>query len=332
MRRLRMLVSMLLVFTMMLSVVPDSAYAKNKKSNKKISILDGKMLGPDDKQAGKPKPLKFKIDYENYDLKFTDVAKDDPHYKAVVWSVENGLIKNEQREIKLDEIMELREFFMLLFELRWKYHQRPEDNLSYYEYMVRNKILKNKMVLTTDMPEARSIITFGWYDSIFFNATAFSHEKTYPFNKYTYDPHRKVTNVLLYFLAGMPYHCDMAYFYRDFKKIVADDYYHREALIRDNIDDYYRSMVKSKKLNFNKKYFADMPRQLLTDLVILGLGFMQNWRLLKTDLTFDDLRLSEGVKRGDVLEMLFRMCKYVKDNDGNDFRVMKNWRDDRIDD
>lgn len=123
------------VLSILLGIVPEGIYAasakssitikaksKTKKVKKikksqdgKISILDGPMMGPNPKEVGKPKPLKFNIDFDNYDLKFTDVPKDHPYYKGIVWAVENGIIKNEKREIKPGETIEMREFLMAFF-------------------------------------------------------------------------------------------------------------------------------------------------------------------------------------------------------------------------
>ena len=344
-RFMKLFVATTVILSILLSIVPDGIYAASAKSgitikvkskikkvkkikkskDGKISILDGPMMGPSPKEVGKPKPLKFKIDFDNYDLKFTDVPKDHPYYKGIVWAVENGIIKNEEREFKPDETIEMREFLMAFFNTREKYHQEPlEKMLSNYKEAADQHWILNKYVLTTDMPEARGIHPLGvkWNVAIFTptKLKKFVDSNQHFFSHLTYNPKKKINKAILYYAHGTPDY--LGYLVRsNVGWEFVGSYNYLSKLSYVNSFSFYKALVQNEKLSKDKKFKKvrqDSPDHILP---LVGIQTLQRVRMFNIeDPTLEELELEKEVSRAEFYESLYRVCRLVK-SAGLDYRI-----------
>ena len=302
-----------LVFAMFFASIPNLVMAKNNKS-----ILYGKMMGKTAKEVGKPKKLKFKIDFENYDLKFTDIPEDYKYRKAIIWAVENGLIKNEKKKFKPEQIIKMREFCLVLYELRWKYHQKTEERYKERYKELSRWFLPN--AITTDMPEARFLLSFGALNPCMYIPTKLDNDAR--FEGYYYDKNRLVKNYTLYYMAGKPYFYGLVNVPEpDGEKISTDEY--RRYMMHSNEYKYYKGLLYEFGLKFSKRYIESMQH---FDYCIFstksGIALMQGIGLTKFDPSFEELDLSKEVSRGEFFNFLYLMSDFVR-KQGNDFIVTK---------
>lgn len=284
------------------------------------------MMGPSPKEVGKPKPLKFKIDFDNCDLKFTDVPKDHPYYKGIVWAVENGIIENEEREFKPDETIEMREFLMAFFEMRGKYHQQPlEDMLSDYKEAAEQHWILNKYVLTTDMPEARGIHPLGikWNVAIFTptKLRKVTSSVRYEFSRLTYNPRKKINKAILYYAHGTPDYLGYLFAGRVGLEFVGE-YRYISNLVNTSDFAFYKALIQNEKLsqkkNF-KKVYQDSPDALLPS---AGIYTLQRVRMFNIKYpTLEELELEKEVSRAEFYESLYRVCHLIKKSAGLDYRI-----------
>lgn len=311
-RRMKIFV-VFLVFAMFFASMPNLAMAKNSKS-----ILYGKMMGKTAKEVGKPKKLKFKIDFENYDLKFTDIPEDYEYRKAIIWAVENGLIKNEKKKFKPEQVIKMQEFCLVLYELRWKYHQKTEKRSRERYKTLSRWFLPN--AITTDMPEARFLMSFSALDPCIYTPTKLDNDAR--FEGYYYDKDRVVKNYAIYYVAGEPYYWSLVTAPEpDGEKISTDEY--RRHMMHSNEYKYYKGLLYEFGLRFSKKYIESNKH---FDYSIFnvksGIALMQGIGLTKFDPSFEELDLSKEVGRGEFFNFLYLMSDFVR-KQGNDFRVTK---------
>ena len=277
-----------LVFAMFFAAIPNLVMAKNSKS-----ILYGKMVGKTAKEVSKPKKLKFKIDFENYDLKFTDIPEDYKYREAIIWAVDNGLIKNEKKKFKPEQIIKMREFCLVLYELRWKYHQKTEERYKERYKELSRWFLPN--AITTNMPEARFLLSFGALNPCMYIPTKLDNDAR--FQGYYYDKDRLVKNYTLYYMAGKPYFYGLVEAPEpDGEKISTDEY--RRYMMHSNEYKYYYCIFSTKS----------------------GIALMQGIGLTKFDPSLEELDLSKEVSRGEFFNFLYLMSDFVR-KQGNDFRV-----------
>lgn len=344
-RFMKLFVATTVVLSILLGMVPDGIYAasvkssvsikaksKTKKVKKikkskdgKISILDGPMPGPGPKEVGKPKPLKFKIDFDNYDLKFTDVPKDHPYYKGIVWAVENGIIKNEKREFKPDETVEMREFLMAFFNMREKYHQNPNSYVGTYRYFVKTGLFLNKYTITTDLPEARALAAMWCFQPVYFIPQ--SSYKNGDLGGFTYSSNKKITNVILYFAVGIAKFDYIAWHVDNTDGMAASSSIeYIDKIISDNLVQ-YATYIASGNTKLGKQYAKYLRKNSIWEdddqIIRMGIDLMQYIALLKLDPTFKELELGKEVSRGKLFETLYRLCLCISRNYKKDYRIIK---------
>ena len=305
-RRMKIFV-VFLVFAMFFASMPNLVMARNNKS-----ILYGKMMGKTAKEVGKPKKLKFKIDFENYDLKFTDIPEDYEYRKAIIWAVENGLIKNEKKKFKPEQIIKMREFCLELYELE------TEERMKKRYKELSRWFLPN--AITTDMPEARFLMSFSALDPCIYTPTKLDNDAR--FDGYYYDKDRVVKNYTIYYMAGFPYYVGLVGVPEpDGEKISTDEY--RRHMMHSNEYKYYKSLLYEFGLRFSKKYIESNKH---FDYSIFnvksGIALMQGIGLAKFDPSFEELDLNKEVSRGEFFNFLYLMSDFVR-KQGNDFRVTK---------
>lgn len=344
-RFMKLFVATTVVLSILLGIVPDGIYAasaksgvtikvksKTKKVKKikkskdgKISILDGPMPGPGPKEVGKPKPLKFKIDFDNYDLKFTDVPKDHPYYKGIVWAVENGIIKNEEREFKPDETIKMREFLMAFFNMREKYHQYPDDYVGAYRYFLEIGRFRDKYVITTDLPEARALAAMGCLQSVYF--IPHNTDKDGDLGGFTYSSNKKITNVILYYAIGIAKFDYIAWHVDNTDGMAASSSIeYIDKIISDNLVQ-YATYIASGNTKLGKQYAKYLRKNSIWEnndqIIRMGIDLMQYIALLKLDPTFKELELGKEVSRGKLFETLYRLCLCISRNYKKDYRIIK---------
>ena len=342
-RFIKLFVATTVILSILLGIAPEGIYAasvkssitikaksKTKKVKKikkskdgKISILDGPMPGPGPKEVGKPKPLKFKIDFDNYDLKFTDVPKDHPYYKGIAWAVENGIIKNGEREFKPDETIEMREFLMAFFNMREKYHQNPDNYVGAYKYFVNAGLFRDKYVITTDLPEAQALAAMWCFQPVYF--TPHDTDKNGELIGFTYNSNKKITNVTLYHVIGLSkfryiaWHVDNV---DDMADNSSAEYI--DKIISDNLVQ-YATYIASGNTKLGKQYAKYLRKNSIWEdddkKIKMGIHLMQNIALLKLDPTFKELELDKEVSRGKLFESLYRLCLCISRNYKKDYRI-----------
>ena len=317
----RMIITSLSIATVLLCglVNIESVSASNKIPKGKDSIIYGEPLGPDLSKIGKPKKLNFKIDYENYDLKFTDIPEDHEYRKAIIWAVENGILKNESKALNPNEVIKKRELMLTLQDLRYKYHykKRTQHTMDWYRGLVKRKYIPED-IIKRSYPEAVALYGIGFMDVPIYEAKGLIKVKIYTDVFYNtqlskYNPNAIVKRNFLYYLAGIPYDEGFASASDPFIHTVNSDEY-RENLVETYSKKILISFLNNKKIKIPKDYGKDYGNYWLLVQTKFGIGFMQRIGLLKLDPTFDDLKLDHKVKRGEFFDFLYRMCKHIQED------------------
>lgn len=324
---LLLVVSVFFGFTVQIALAGTSS----KIPKGKDSIIYGEPLGPDLSKVGKPKKLNFKIDYENYDLKFTDIPEDHEYRKAIIWAVENGILKNESKSLNPDEVIKKRELMLTLQDLRYKYHykKRTQRSIEFYKRIAKEKVAPENLIkrsypeaialygisyLMPPLYEIKSLIKYNFPNDIF-----------YRFQLSEYNPKDIVKRNFFYFLAGIPY--DKGFISATDPRIHAansDEW--RDHLVKTNAKKILKSWLNGKKIKIPKNYGQNYISYSELHQFKFGIGFMQRIGFLKVDPTFEDLRLDDKVKRGEFFEFLYRMCKHIQEDElGKDFRKTPPW-------
>ena len=329
----RIITTPLLIVTVLLGglVNVESVSASNKIPKGKDSIIYGEPLGPDLSKVGKPKKLNFKIDYENYDLKFTDIPEDHEYRKAIIWAVENGILRNEERDLNPNEVIKKREVMMTLQDLRYKYHYKKisQRAIKFYKEVVKEKIAPENLIKRS-YPEAVALYGISYLMPPLYEVKGlikydFSNDIFYNFQFSRYDPKAVVKKNLLYFLAGIPY--DKGFISATDPRIHAansDEW--RDHLVKTNAKKILKSWFNGKKIKIPKDYGQNYLSYPALHHFKFGVGFMQRIGFLKVDPTFEDLRLDDKIKRGEFFEFLYRMCKHIQEDKlGEDFRKTPPW-------
>lgn len=106
----------LLTFVIVLSSSSVFAYAKYTWEYEEYTPTKSQMKKkyPWELKVLKRKKFTNNIDYDNFKLKFKDVPKDSKYYKAVVWHVVNGNLKNEEINFSPDKVATSRDLALYL--------------------------------------------------------------------------------------------------------------------------------------------------------------------------------------------------------------------------
>ena len=280
-------------------------------------------------EVTKPVPLKFNkdIDYKNYVLNFTDIKDiSDEYRKDIIWAVENGLLKNEEKELKPNEEIKMREFCLSLYELRWKYHQRSRERyLEWYKCRLECNQAYDEDTITSDLPEARFLLSIGIFtNTIYTPDDIVVREYNFDLKKHQYDPKRPVERANLYQMAGEISYLGLLKPPKPEYGRMNDQRY-RKRLMSDNMLKYYQAIVKNKDLVFTEE-IIEKGGQWYEELdPIIGIGIMQHFGLLKYNPTFEDLGLTKPVTRIEFLQFMHLISEETYRGLGKDLRLDDDW-------
>jgi len=318
----RMIIASLLIATILLCGLAnvESVSASSKIPKGKDSIIYGEPLGPDLSKIGKPKKLNFKIDYENYDLKFTDIPEDHEYRKAIIWAVENGILKNESKALNPNEVIKKRELMLTLQDLRYKYHykKRTQRAMDWYKRLIEEKYMPED-IIKRSYPEAVALYGIKFMDVPIYEAkglikVAVNNDVLYYGTQLSrYNPNAIVKRNFLYFLASIPYRDGFASASDPFIHTVNSEEY-RENLVETYSKKILISFLSNKKIKIPKDYGKNYDEYSLLIRTKFGIGFMQRIGLLKLDPNFEDLKLDHKVKRGEFFDFLYKMCKHIQED------------------
>ena len=326
--------SLLLVVSVFFGFTAQIALAgtSSKIPKGKDSIIYGEPLGPDLSKVGKPKKLNFKIDYENYDLKFTDIPEDHEYRKAIIWAVENGILKNEQRDLNPNEVIKKREALLILQDLRYKYHykKRTKFFMDWYKKLIRIKYIPENLIKRS-YPEAIALysiqnIIVPIYEPKSLIRQTVCGDVFYDIQLSEYNPDAPIKRNFLFFLAGIPY--DDGFISATDPHIhTANSDEWRDNLVKTNAKKILRSWLNGKKIRIPKDYGKEYNSYYGLHHFKFGIGFMQRIGFLKVDPAFEDLKIDNEVKRGEFFEFIYRMCKHIQEDKlGKDFRKTPPWQ------
>ena len=278
--------------------------------------------------AGSPKPA------DDINLgSFKDSSQVSAYAQdAMRWAVENGILRNEQRDLNPNEAIKKREALLTLQDLRYKYHYKKISQRSreFYKGLIKEKIAPENLIkrsypeaitlygigyLTPPLCEIKGLVRQDVFGDIFYN-----------FQLSGYNPKAVVKKNFLYFLAGIPYN-DGFISATDPHIHTANSDEWRDHLVKTNAKKILKSWLNGKKIKIPKDYGQNYSSYPALYRFKFGVGFMQRVGFLKVDPTFEDLKIDSKVKRGEFFEFLYRMCKHIQENElGKDFRKTPPWQ------
>lgn len=273
----------------------------------------------------KMRPLVFDIDYDNYDLKFTDIPKNHAHRKSIIWAVENGIIKNEKKKFRPDDTMIMRELFDYLYHLRIKYHYDKINALMGYNFLKRTGFLDIKeddeyFIVHTKM----AAFPFYAYKKLYIG----SGVAYYLDGKYS--PNLKVNRFCILSIPGLFRFRGVERGIHKYEKgtIVSDPLNYDPKIFRPKLQSILRSFPDegTNKLA-TKKAIASLKgtRPLLLFNSFSGIQVLQRINMFPVEFTYKDLNLKRLYSRAEVFDFMFEYCsRFTGDGKpGTDFRTQK---------
>ena len=275
----------------------------------------------------KPKRLKFNLDYDEYDLKFTDVSKDHKYRKEIIWAAANGIIKNEKKPFRPDELITAGEFTEMYWELSTKYHLVSRDDLEHFSKNLAKKSYDGRQAIADKSNATPHDFIIIWSSSsagsLFVPTESFLGEKNYPciLHKGVCVPERimdygdllRISSAAYYYGISDPPSGDEINTEDERRAFVLNIKNAAEIFSSTSIHNYFipfreiKKRISSKDVSYSPLYgFADLPYR-------LGIAYMQKLGRIKKDPTVEDLQLSRKITRAEMVDFLCDLTKLVKD-------------------
>lgn len=275
----------------------------------------------------KPKRLKFNLDYDGYDLKFTDVSKDHKYRKEIIWAAANGIIKNEKKPFRPDDLITAGEFTEMYWELSAKYHLVSRDDLEQLSKSLTKKSYDGMQPIADKSNATPRDFIIAWSSSpsgsLLVPTESLLGEKNYPciLHKGVCVPERimdygdllRISSAAYYAGISDPPSGDEINTEDERRTFVLNIKNASEIFSSTSIHNYFipSSEIKKRISRKNVSYsplhgFAVLPYR-------LGIAYMQKLGRIKKDPTVKDLQLNRKITRAEMLDFLYDLTKLVKD-------------------
>lgn len=319
--------------------------AKKKKKHKYKEMVSWKEVEAlydktkKELKKNKTKRLKYNLDFDSYDLKFTDIDADHENRKAIIWAVENGIIEDKAEPFDPDAPATLEDATLYYWNLRSKYHLDSKKEVKeYYEYFRDYEV--NAFRLIDKHPNLTPLTMLAYSAStelaeatmtsseILFTQNRWDDSPYYEFHKDRYIPEIELSFGDLVALTGTAYWIgvvgDPDYSVelsdRDHSKMFGK--YVHDMLLSSSTYTYSIGKEKMAKILNQKKYNVEGLSE-RSKYFCWGTCGLPRMGYIDSNITKDDIKgWYRKISKGELFQFYYDMCStFHKTSEGRDFRT-----------